>query len=79
MVEIRVYSTPHCPFCDMTKKFLAERRLEFVDIDVSNDRDAAREMISKSRNIAIPQVEINGAVIIGFDRELIEEELAKHR
>ena len=79
MVEVRVYSTPKCPFCEMTKEFLDEKGVEFVDIDVSADREAAREMISKSRNIALPQVEINGKVIVGFNKEVIEEELAKYQ
>lgn len=79
MVEVRVYSTPQCPFCEMTKKFLTEKGVEFVDVDVSKDREAAREMISKSKNIALPQVEINGTVIVGFDKEVIERELAKYR
>ena len=77
MAEIRVYSTPTCPWCRMLKDFLNERKVEFEDIDVSVDRKAAGEMVEKSGQTGVPQIEINGRMIVGFDRGAIEEELAK--
>jgi len=48
MAKIRVYSTLMCPYCKMTKEFLKEKGIEFEDIDVSVDREAAIEVIEKS-------------------------------
>jgi len=75
MAKIRVYSTPMCPYCKMTKEFLKEKGIEFEDIDVSVDREAAIEVIEKSGQMAVPQIEINGKFIIGFDREALEREI----
>lgn len=75
MSEIKVYSTPTCPYCHMLKEFLRERKVEFRDVDVSRDHEAAHEMIEKSGQMGVPQIEINGKIIVGFDKGAIEKEL----
>ena len=77
MAEIKVYSTPTCPWCRMLKDYLKEKNIEFENMDVSIDTKAAHEMVEKSGQMGVPQIEINGKIIVGFDREAIEEELAK--
>lgn len=77
MDKIKVYSTPTCPWCRMLKDYLIEKKVEFENIDVSSDRNAADEMVEKSGQLGVPQIEINGRMIVGFDRDAIEEELAK--
>lgn len=75
MAKVRVYSTPACPYCVMLKDFLKERGVKFEDIDVSRDQKKAREMVEKSGQMGVPVVEINGKIIVGFDREALEKEL----
>ena len=77
MAKIKVYSTETCPYCHMVKDFLREKKVEFEDIDVSKDHKAAKEMISKSGQMGVPQIEINGKIIVGFNKEEIEKELKK--
>ena len=73
--KVKVYSTPTCPYCKMAKEFLKEKGVEFEDVDVSTDQEAAKEMVEKSGHMGVPQIEINGKIIIGFDREALEKEL----
>ncbi|MCK4321951.1 glutaredoxin family protein [candidate division WOR-3 bacterium] len=75
MTDIIVYSLPHCPYCTMVKNFLQEKGINFIEKDVSEDREAAKEMVKKSGNLGVPQTEINGKIIVGFDRIALEEEL----
>ena len=77
MSEIKVYSTPTCPWCHRMKDFLKEKGVEFVDLDVAADDTARNEMIEKSGQMGVPQIEINGKMIVGFDQEAIEAELAE--
>ena len=77
MAKIKVYTTPMCPWCHRLKDFLKEKGVEFEELDVSVDREAAQEMISKSGQMGVPQIEINGKIIVGFDQGAIEEELKK--
>ncbi|KPJ85477.1 glutaredoxin [Parcubacteria bacterium SG8_24] len=73
---IIVYSTPTCPYCTMAKDFLKEQGVEFKDVDVSADRDAAREMIEKSGQMGVPVIDVEGQVIVGFDQEELKKALA---
>jgi glutaredoxin-like YruB-family protein len=72
---VKIYSTPTCPYCHMAKDYFKAKGVKFEDVDVSSDENAAQEMIRKSGFTGVPQIEINGKVIIGFDRAAIEKEL----
>ena len=76
MVKVKVYSTPTCPYCQLAKEFLKEKGVEFEDINVAQDQKAAREMIEKSGQMGVPVIEIGENIVIGFDKEKIEELLA---
>lgn len=77
MSKIKVFSTPTCPYCHMLKDFLKDRKVEFEDIDVAADHDAAKQMVERSGQMGVPQIEINGKIIVGFDKPAIEKELEK--
>jgi glutaredoxin-like YruB-family protein len=69
--KIRVFSTPGCPYCYTLKEFLKSHNFEFEDIDVSKDENAAKEMIEKSGQMGVPVVDIDGQIVVGFDKEKI--------
>ncbi|MBI2673024.1 glutaredoxin family protein [Candidatus Woesearchaeota archaeon] len=73
--KVRVFSTPSCPYCKLTKEFLKENKINFEDIDVSANQKAANEMIKKSGQMGVPVIEINGKIIIGYDRDAIKKAL----
>ena len=77
MTEIKVYSTPTCPWCKKVKEYLNSKNVEFTEVDVSKDHKAATEMVEKSGQMGVPQIEINGKIIIGFNQSAIDEELGK--
>lgn len=73
MSKVSVYSTPTCPYCNMAKQFLAENNIEYANYDVSSDTARAQEMIDKSGQMGVPVIDIDGEIIIGFDRDRIAE------
>lgn len=73
--KVRVYSTPTCPWCYAAKEFLKENNVAFEDVDVSVDQRAAEEMIVKSRQMGVPVIEIDGKMIVGFDKQAIKQAL----
>ena len=73
--KVKIYSTPACPFCMMAKKFLKENNIDFEDIDVSTDQAKAQEMVQKSGQMAVPVIDIEGEIIVGFDKEKIKKSL----
>jgi glutaredoxin 3 len=70
---VKIYSTPNCPYCKMAKQFLAENNIAFEDIDVSVNQLAAQEMISRSGQMGVPVVDIDGQIVVGFDKNKIKQ------
>lgn len=73
--NVRVYSTPTCPYCMRAKQFLKENNIDFEDIDVSSNQAAAEQMVRKSGQMGVPVLDIDGEIIIGFDIEKIKQAL----
>ncbi len=73
---VKVYSTPTCPYCKLAKDYLKEKNIAFEDIDVASNSDAAQEMVKKSGQMGVPVLEVNGQIIVGWNKSAIEEALA---
>lgn len=71
--KVRVYSTTSCPYCSMEKDWLKEHKIEFKDIDVSADQEAANEMVEKSGQMGVPVTDIDGEIVVGFDKEKLKK------
>ncbi|MEM5793956.1 MAG: Uxx-star family glutaredoxin-like (seleno)protein [Candidatus Aenigmatarchaeota archaeon] len=75
MKKVKIYTTPTCPYCEMAKTFFRENNIEYEEIDVSSDREAAIEMIEKSGQMGVPVIEIDDKIIVGFDVNAIKKAL----
>ncbi|MBN2457838.1 NrdH-redoxin [Candidatus Woesearchaeota archaeon] len=73
--KIIIYSADNCPWCRKLKDFLLDNSVEFIEKNVNLDHEAANEMITKSGQQGIPVIDIDGKVIVGFNRDAIEQEL----
>ena len=71
MSKVKIYSTPTCSYCQTLKAFLKEKGIEFEDLDVSQDEKVREEMIKRTGQMGVPVVDIDGEIVIGFDREKI--------
>jgi len=72
---VKVYSTSTCPFCIRAKQFLKDNNIQFEDIDVSSDQVKVEEMMKISGQMGVPVLDIEGEVIVGFDKEKISQVL----
>ena len=75
MAKVKVYSTPTCPWCVKTKEFLTENKVEYEDINVAADQKSAQEMFTKSGQMGVPVTDINGEIIVGFDKNRLKKTL----
>ncbi|MGE5831677.1 MAG: Uxx-star family glutaredoxin-like (seleno)protein [Methanomicrobiales archaeon] len=73
MPDVRVYTTTQCPYCRMVKAFLEKRGIPFSEINVSEDREAAGEMIRISGQNGVPVTIAGDRVIVGFDAQALQE------
>ncbi len=75
MPNIKVYSTSTCPYCTMAKEFLKKNNIQFQSIDVGINRQAGQEMVDKSGQMGVPVLDIDGQIIVGFDKDAISKAL----
>ena len=70
---VKIYSTPTCVYCKTLKGYLKKNEIEFEDIDVSKDEKQLQKMIKDSGQMGVPVVDIDGEIVIGFDKEKVDK------
>ena len=73
--KVVIYSTPSCGYCKAVKEYLKTNNVEFTEVDVAADAVKRDEMMAKTGQMAVPVVEIDNEVIVGFDRARIAQAL----
>jgi glutaredoxin-like YruB-family protein len=71
--RVTVYSTPTCSWCNALKSHLKLHKILYTDIDVSRDHRAADELVRRSGQMGVPQTDVNGEIIVGFNKTRINE------
>lgn len=69
--NITVYTTTQCPYCKMIKDFLNEKEIPFKEVNVENDPTMMQKVVEQTGQMGVPQTEINGKWVLGFDPERI--------
>jgi glutaredoxin 3 len=69
MKSIKIYTTNYCPFCVKAKLLLNKKKIQFSEIDVSNN-DTLREEMSSMANGArsVPQIFVDNVHIGDCDK-----------
>lgn len=73
--RVIIYTTKTCPWCQKAKEFLKANNVAYIEKDVGEDPEAARELIEKSGQMGVPVLEIDSEIIIGYDEEKIKKAL----
>lgn len=74
---IIVYSADWCGFCHAAKKYLTDKSVAFEERNVEENHDYMQEAVQKSGQMGIPVIDIDGEIIVGFDRPKIDAAIAK--
>ncbi|MBL7210012.1 MAG: glutathione S-transferase N-terminal domain-containing protein [Dehalococcoidia bacterium] len=73
--QVKVYSTPTCPWCKRTKQFLDDNKISYENLDVASDKAARDEMITMSGQMGVPVIDIDGEITLGFDEKWLRQKL----
>jgi glutaredoxin-like YruB-family protein len=74
-MKITVYSVPICPECIQLKEWLKENNVKFETVNVAVEQEKRKAVIEKSGQRTVPITEIDGKIIIGFDKEKLRKAL----
>lgn len=70
--KVIIYSTPSCVYCKMAKEYFAKNNIAYEEHDVASDAKAREEMLEKSEQLGVPVIDIDGTIVIGFDKKNID-------
>ena len=73
--NVIIYRTQSCPYCHMAEEFFKENKVKFKSIDVGKSQKAAEEMIKKSGQMGVPVIDVNGKIVVGFDKSALRKAL----
>lgn len=75
MKNVTIYTTPTCVYCKMAKAFFTEKNVAYTEKDVVTDMKAREEMVQKSGQLGVPVIDVQGTIIVGFDRDALVQAL----
>lgn len=73
--ELKLFTTPTCPYCKMAKKFLDEHGVKYREFNVVEDKEARDEMTQKCKSLGTPTICFDDEVIVGFNEGQLREKL----
>ncbi|MBT3273595.1 MAG: NrdH-redoxin [Spirochaetales bacterium] len=76
-MAVKIYTTPTCSYCTVAKNYFRENGVKFTEYNVARDERKADEMVKKSGQMGVPVLDINGRIIVGFNKPEIERALRK--
>ena len=70
-----IYSADWCAFCHAAKQYFDKLGVAYEDRNIESQHDYATEAVEKSGQMGIPVIDIDGDIIVGFDRPKIDASL----
>jgi len=70
--RVVVYSGPSCPACSQLKSYLRRHGVSYREVDISRDQSAAQRIARRSGQMAVPQTDIDGRLVVGFDKTKLD-------
>ncbi len=73
--KVKIYSTSTCPWCVKTKEFFKANNIKYEEVNVGTDEKARNEMFEKSGQFGVPVTDVDGTIIVGYDKEALKNAL----
>ena len=75
MKKVTIYSTPTCHYCNMAKDFFKENKIAYTEANVATDLAKRSEMVERSGQMGVPVIDIDGEIMVGFDKSALSKAL----
>jgi glutaredoxin 3 len=74
-MAVTIYTTPTCGYCRVAKDYFRSQNVAFTEYNVAVDQRKAEEMVKRSGQMGVPVIDVNGKIIVGFNKPEIEKAL----
>ena len=64
---VTLYVSDWCPYCQRARGLLAEKNVEFSEVNIDDDAKLREEMIARSSRRTVPQIFIGDKHVGGCD------------
>jgi len=68
IMTVKIYTTYSCVWCNRAKEFFKQNNVSFQEVNVEYDSEALNEMFEKSGQLGVPVIDVEGKIIVGFDK-----------
>lgn len=68
MKNVTIYSTPTCHYCNLAKDFMKANGISYTEHNVASDLAKRKEMVEKSGQMGVPVIDVDGSIMVGFDK-----------
>ncbi len=72
-MSVTIYSTPSCVYCKMAKAYFDKVGVKYEEKDVAVDEGAREDMVKKSGQLGVPVIDVDGKIVVGFDKKRLNE------
>lgn len=76
-MAVTIYTTPSCGYCKVAKEYFRTQHVSFTEYNVASDQRKAEEMVRRSGQTGVPVIDVNGKIIVGFNKPEIERALRR--
>lgn len=63
---VTIYTKDYCPYCVQAKNLLSSLKINFQEVDVTNDQEKLMEIVQKSRMRTVPQIFVGETCLGGY-------------
>ncbi len=70
--RVVVYTSSTCSWCATVKSYLSKNRIVFREVDISRNERAGQDLVRRSGQMGVPQTDIDGRIIVGFDKPKLD-------
>lgn len=74
-MTVKVYSTERCSWCVKVKEYLSSLKVSYEEVNIGVDREAAKDLVKKTRQMGVPVTQIGDNYIVGYDPDAISSAL----
>ena len=65
--KVTIYTSNLCPVCTMVRKFLSDMNIDYEEISIDLHPVRMMKLVSETKRFSVPQTNINGDWVFGFD------------